>query len=214
MIIKKKWIDIFKSPEFIILIVSISIVTCCYIPWNKFHYGDVPQNVVYVDTSKPPTNGKREKTDSLNFKLPKKIKVGVPRNLTYYRDSKKTNTNNTKSQFNLPNTSFNGPTQFGNGNTQTNEFTGIKQRHLDKNMLTYILKNLGEKSVPIDIGLTDNSKETLNYAKEIGIALTQMGYSDVGTFTLIQLQMKYDTVNIIKGDRYTIEVFPASNTQQ
>ncbi|QHS57486.1 hypothetical protein GWR56_18755 [Mucilaginibacter sp. 14171R-50] len=60
----KKWIEIRKSPEFVIMIISVAIVTCFFIPWSKFHFGDVKPRIVYVQL---PVN----KTDSLG-KLPVK----------------------------------------------------------------------------------------------------------------------------------------------
>src|SRR6185312_3007682 len=52
MVIRKKWRDILRSHEFIILLVSIVIAGCFFIPWSKFHYGDQQVKTVYVDSSK------------------------------------------------------------------------------------------------------------------------------------------------------------------
>lgn len=45
---KKTWIDIRNSHEFIILLIAVVVVTCFFMPWSKFHYGDQKTKIVYV----------------------------------------------------------------------------------------------------------------------------------------------------------------------
>lgn len=52
MFTKKKWRDVRKSHEFIILTTSILVVTCFYIPWSSFNYGQQKTKIVYIDSSK------------------------------------------------------------------------------------------------------------------------------------------------------------------
>jgi len=52
MVMKKRWSQIKNSIEFKILIISVVVVGACFVPWNKFHYGDVSPKIIYVDTSK------------------------------------------------------------------------------------------------------------------------------------------------------------------
>ena len=53
MIMRKKWVDIRKSHEFIILMISVVISTCFFIPWGKFYYGDEKPKIVYIEKKEP-----------------------------------------------------------------------------------------------------------------------------------------------------------------
>ena len=103
----------------------------------------------------------------------------------------------------------------GNGNSVVvngDVVNGIKQRHLNDAVLSYILINLPDKNENIDF-LFAGGKEGLIYANEIYSALMTRGYKSLHPSNWMDPN-GFDKVEVKKTNGSTqLLVFPASNVQ-
>jgi hypothetical protein len=104
----------------------------------------------------------------------------------------------------------------GNGNQvgiNGDQYNGIKQRHLNEAVLSYLLVSLPDKHAEIQF-LFAGGKEGLNYANEIYNALMQRGYSNIKPSNWMD-PTGFDKVEVKKENgSLQLLIYPASNVQE
>jgi len=214
---KRKWDDIRKSHEFFILLISVIVVTCFFIPWDKFHYGDEKPKIIYVRAPLKTTDTLK----SLPIKVQKetiyiatqKLKP-IPRDKPILEVKKAPDTTKAPSKYDLSHANLDH-SAVGDNSSVTN-MNGIKQRHLTDAMLSYITIMIGDKSANVSIQTVPNDAESLNLADEIYYALVKLNYHIVARGTFYQAgRTPFDKVLVHKNSEkdYSISVYPSSNVQ-
>ena len=175
---RKKWSDIRKSHEFVILIISIIVAACFFTPWNKFHYGDQSVKIIYKDTSKKaitpinkPDSNKKQVISPLSEKSPAKhnpkrqVKMDTAKKLLIPPVN------------GIVSTGANAHNVTGTGNqvgVNGDIYTGIKQRVIDDKIIDQIVSGYNLFKHPF-VMRRSNDAETASYAKSIEKKLNERG---------------------------------------
>ncbi|MEB0263021.1 MULTISPECIES: hypothetical protein [unclassified Mucilaginibacter] len=221
MVVGQKLRDIRKSIEFKILIVSVLIVGLCYVPWNKFHFGDIKPKVVYIKVDNPVTSKNQQtKVDS-----PKKEVIRFKRNqskstATTLVDNKQKKTDIPKSQFDLRGAQING-SAVGTNPTVTNNnyetpprvFSQDNFLELSKGLSKVLVENpLFDKNTTIRYLVAVQDTEALKFADQIYNQMFSNGYKNFEGRYAIFTGIRLSNLTVSKGsengkDFIAIEIY-------
>jgi hypothetical protein len=183
----KKWDEIRKSHEFVILIISVIVATCFFIPRSNFHFSygnDIKKTALTLPVKKANSDSSKKtisasKINYTGFLNSHNNKLTSRHNVSpIIKPVVDTPKSKQQSSVDLSGAQINGGNnQFGNGNTQY--ITKPLPREVTSDILDEVERQVKDKNTFISIDKRNNDAESSEFAFKIRSALAEIGYKNV-----------------------------------